>query len=112
MKSSRMKFVTFFLLSGFLFLFIYNVAILSVVRLIPESGESFLGTGSLTGWRSIIATILYPVKIILIGPVLPLLNLPDPPPPFLVIGIAIYWTLLALAIHYLIGKFKSSRLKA
>ncbi|MFC0512585.1 hypothetical protein ACFFGT_00175 [Mucilaginibacter angelicae] len=112
MKISRKKFVSLFLISGFAFLFIYNVILRSVVRLIPESGASFLGTGSLTGWRSTVSTILYPVKIVLAGPMLPLINLPDPPPPFLVIGFAFYWTILALIVHYLIGKIKRPQLKA
>jgi hypothetical protein len=111
MKTSRKKFVSLFLISGFAFLFIYNVTIRSDVGLIPESGESFLSTESLTGWKSIVSTILYPVKIVLAGPLLPLMNLPDPPPPFLVIGFAIYWTLLALLIHYFIGIIKRSQVK-
>jgi hypothetical protein len=111
MKISRKKFVSLFLISGFAFLFISNVIFRSVVRLIPESGESFLGTESLTGWKSTVSTILYPIKIVLVGPMLPLINLPDPPPPFLVIGFAFYWTILALVIYYLIGKIKLSKLK-
>jgi hypothetical protein len=111
MKTSRKKFVSLFLICGFSFLFIYNVTIRSVVRLIPESGESFLGTESLTGWKSVVSTILYPVKIVLAGPLLPLINLPDPPPPFLVIGFAVYWTLLALLIHFFIGIIKRSQVK-
>lgn len=108
MKISRIKFVSIFLLSGFAFLFIYNVVFRSAVRLIPESGTSFLETASFTGWKSLVSTILYPIKIVLVGPVLPLLNLPDPPPPFLVIGLAFYWTILALVIYYLIDKLKRS----
>lgn len=111
MKISRKKFVSLFLISGFIFLFIYNVIVRSVVRLIPESSESFLGTESLIGWKSIVSIILYPVKIVLLGPMLPLINLPDPPPPFLVIGFALYWTILALVIYYLIGKIKHAKLK-
>jgi hypothetical protein len=111
MKTSRRKFVFLFLIAGFAFLFIYNVIFRSVVRLIPESGESFLGTESLTGWKSTLSTILYPVKIVLAGPMVPFLNLPDPPPPFLVIAFAFYWTILALVIHYLIGIIKRSQLK-
>jgi hypothetical protein len=111
MKISKKKFVFIFLISGFLFLFIYNVIILSDVALLPESGAAFLGTESLTGWKSTVATILYPIKIVLAGPMLLLMNLPDPPPPFLVIGFIIYWTILALVIYYLIGRIKLSRLK-
>ena len=104
MTISRKKFITVFLLSGFAFLFLYNVIFRSDVRLLPQSGASFLGTESLTGWRSAVSAFLYPVKIVLVGPVLPLLNLPDPPPPFLGIGLLIYWTILAMAIYYLVGK--------
>jgi|SRR6187402_970588 len=110
MKISKKKFVSLFLICGFAFLFISNVIFRSDVRLIPQSGESFLGTESL-GWKSTVSTILYPIKIVLVGPMLPLLNLPDPPPPFLVIGFALYWTILALVIYYLIGKIKRSQSK-
>ena len=109
MKISRLKFISLFLISGFAFLFLYNVIIRSVVQLLPESPESFLGMESLTGWKIIAATILYPVRVILVGPMIPALNLPDPPPPFLVIGFAIYWTLLALGIYYLAGRMKRSQ---
>jgi hypothetical protein len=112
MKTSRKKFVSLFLISGFAFLFIYNVTIRSVVQLLPESSESFLGSDSLTGWKSTVSTILYPLKIVLAGPMIPLIDLPDPPPPFLVIGFAIYWTILALVIHYLVRIIKRSQLKA
>ncbi|MEI9921326.1 MAG: hypothetical protein WDO14_21455 [Bacteroidota bacterium] len=109
MKISRKKFVALFITCGFTFLFIYNLVITSVVKLIPGSVESFMGTESLTGWKSVVATALYPVKIILGGPMLPLLNLPDPPPPFLVIGFVLYWSFLALVIYYVIGRTKRSQ---
>jgi hypothetical protein len=111
MKISRKKFVYLFLICGFAFLFIYNLIFRSVVKLIPENGEAFMGTESLTGWKSIVSTILYPIKVVLVGPMLPLINLPDPPPPFLVIGFALYWTILALVIYYLINKTKLSQSK-
>ena len=111
MKTSRKKFVFLFLLSGFAFLFVYNVIFCSTVRLIPGSGKAFLSGESLTGWKSVVSTVLYPIKIVLAGPMLPLINLPDPPPPFLVIGFACYWTILALVIYYFIGKIKRYRLK-
>jgi hypothetical protein len=112
MKISRKRFVLLFLLSGFAFLFLYNVTIRSVVRGLPESGESFLGTQSLIGWKLVVATVLYPVKIVLVGPMLPVVNLPDPPPPFVGIAFLIYWTILALAIYYLIGKIRRFGRKA
>lgn len=112
MRTSRKKFVSLFLLGGFAFLFICNVVFQSVVQLLPESGASFLGTGSLVGWKHTLSVILYPIKMVLVGPMVPMLNLPDPPPPFLVIGFAVYWTLLALVIYYLIDKLKKPQLKA
>lgn len=106
MKISRIKYVLLFHIFGFAFLFISNVLFGSAVQLIPENGEYFLGTESQIGWKRTVSTILYPIKIVLIGPMLPLINLPDPPPPFLVIGCAFYWTILALTIHYLLSKIK------
>lgn len=109
MKLSRKRFVVLFVASGFLFVFLYNVAIRSVIRGRPDNSESFLGSNGLSGWRYAISTILYPVKVVLLGPVYPLLDLPDPPPPFVGLGFAIYWTILALLIYYIIGKIKQRR---
>ncbi len=111
MKTSKKKFVSLFLISGFAFLFLYNVIIRSTVRLIPENAQAFLGSESLTGWKRIVSIILYPLKIVLAGPMTPLLNLPDPPPPFLVIAFALYWIVLAVIIHYLIKLVKRPQLK-
>lgn len=105
---SRTKFVILFLISGFAFQFISNSLLGSEVRLFPARGESFLGTGSPIAWKSAVSTLLLPIKIILIGPLLPMTELPDLPPPFLVIGFALYWTILALFIRYLLGKLKRS----
>lgn len=109
MRTSRKKFVAFFLIAAFAFLFIYNVIFRSTVRLIPESAVSFFGTESLVGWKHTLSTILYPIKMVLVGPMVPLLNLQDPPPPFLVIGFAFYWTILALVVYYVIGKIKQAQ---
>lgn len=103
MKTSRKKFVLLFLAAGFAFFFVYNVVVCSVVRVIPDTAESFLGNESLTGWKNIVATILYPVKIALAGPLASVLDWPDSPPPFQVIIFALYWTILALVLHYVIN---------
>lgn len=103
MKTSRKKFVLLFLAAGFAFFFIYNVVVRSVVRVIPDTADSFLGNESLDGWRNVVATILYPVKILLAGPLAPVLDWPDSPPPFQVIIFAVYWTILALVTHYVIN---------
>ena len=58
------------------------------------------------------STILSPIKIILVGLMLPFINFlrqdPDTPPPFFLVGFAFYWTILALVLHYLIRKMKRS----
>ena len=101
-----------FLVSAFAFQLITNALSLSEVRLFPGNGESFLETGSETGWRGVVSTILLPIKIVLIGPLIPFINFlrqePDTPPPFFLIGFAFYWTMFALVLYYLFGKIKRS----
>ena|SRR5688572_29342789 len=104
MRISRTKFVILFLVSGFAFQFISNSVLGSEVRLFPVNGDWFPGTGSPIAWKSTLATILYPIKIVLIGPLSPLLNEPDAPPPVFVIAFAFYWTAMALVLHYLLCK--------
>jgi hypothetical protein len=99
-----------FLVFAFGFQFISNSLFLSEVRLFPANGESFLGSGSHIFWKNAMYVILLPIKIVLIGPLIPFINLlrqePDTPPPFFLIGFAFYWTILALTIHYLVNKIK------
>jgi hypothetical protein len=104
MKMSKTKFIMLFLISGFVFQFISNSLLGSEVRLFPVNGEYFPGTGSPIAWKSIMSTILYPVKLVLLGPLLSLFELPDPPPPLLVIAFALYWALLALMLYYVLDK--------
>jgi len=106
MKISRIKFVIAFVIFSFAFLF-------TTTLLLDQPPESLLGTESQTPWKSTVSTILSPVKIILIGPLLPFINFlhkdPDTPPPFFLIGFACYWTILALVIHFLVSKIKHYR---
>ena len=104
MKISRTRFVIVFLVSAFVFQFISNSLLGSEVRLFPGNGDSFPGTGSAIAWKSTVATILFPVKFVLIGPLAPLFKLPDPAPPILVFAFALYWTVLALVLYYLLSK--------
>ena len=103
MKISRIKFVIAFVIFSFAFLF-------TTTLLLDQPPESLLGTESQTPWKSTVSTILSPVKIILIGPLLPFINFlhkdPDTPPPFFLIGFACYWTILALVIHFLVSKIR------
>src|SRR5882757_8867901 len=104
MKISRTKFVIVFLVSAFAFQFISNSLLGSEVRLFPGNGESFPGTGSPIAWKSTVSTILFPIKIVLIGPLSPLFKLPDPAPPLLVLAFAFYWIAMALVLYYLLSK--------
>jgi hypothetical protein len=89
MKTSRIKFVSLFVLGAFVF-------VAGSSWLLNEPAESIFGSGS------VIAIILSLVKMILVGPLLPFIKFlhqdPDTPPPFFLAGFAVYWTLLALGI--------------
>ena len=112
MNISRKKFVILFLISAFAFLFITNALYGSSVRLFPQPGEPWFGTESQVAWKIAVSTILLPIKIVLIGPMIPFINFlsEDPPPPFFVIGFAFYWTILALILHYILSKIKPGTL--
>jgi len=103
---SRIKFVGLFLVFAFTFIFVTNL-------LLDQPPESLLGSESQVAWKSALSTILSPIKIILIGPLLPFINFlhrdPDTPPPFFLAGFAFYWTVLALIIYYFLSKRKHAR---
>ena len=103
---SRIKFVGLFLVFAFTFIFGTNL-------LLDQPPESLLGSESQVAWKSAVSPILSPVKIILIGPLLPFINFlhkdPDTPPPFFLAGFAFYWTVLALIIYYFLSKRKHAR---
>jgi hypothetical protein len=101
MNIPRIKFIIIFLIFALAFLFGTN-------SLLDQPPESFLGSESQVAWKSALTTILSPVKIILIGPLLPFIKFlhqdPDTPPPFFLAGFAIYWTILALVLHFFLSK--------
>jgi hypothetical protein len=108
MTISRKKFVILFIISGFAFMFI-TTSILGSTGLggFPQPPDSLLGIDSPVAWKSSVALILSPIKIILVGPLLiPEVDFlkDDPPPPFIGICFIFYWTILASVIHYLLGK--------
>ena len=114
MNISRTKFVIRFIISGFAFLFITTSLLGTTgVRGFPQPPDSVLRTGgdSPTAWKSTVATIILPIKIVLIGPLaLPQINFlkEDPPPPFVGIYLIFYWTILASIIHYLFGNVQDA----
>jgi hypothetical protein len=68
------------------------------------NGEFFPGADSPIAWKSTLATILYPVKFVLIGPLSFLGKDPDPPPPLLFIAFAVYWTTIAFVLYFILSK--------
>ena len=104
LKISRTRFVIIFLVSAFAFQLISNSLLGPEVRLFPVNGEWFPGTGSPIAWKSTVSTILYPIKFVLIGPLSFLAKDPDPAPPVLIFAFVFYWTVMALALYYLLGK--------
>lgn len=110
MNISKTKFVILFLISVFGFMFVSNAFFGLEARVFPWNEKSFLGTDSPIAWKSAGYKILYPVKIVLIGPMLPFVNFvrqdPDPLPPFVAAVFALYWSILALILRYLVGRIK------
>lgn len=109
MNISRVKFIIIFLISGFVFLFASNALFGTEARLFPANNNSFLGTDPPVAWKSAVSTVLLPIRVILVGPLLPYIEFlrqePDTPPPFFMIGFIFYWTILALVIHYFLSRY-------
>ncbi len=109
---SRRKFIFLFIISGFVFLFV-STSFLGTTgpRGFPHPPDSILRTGehSPVAWKRVASSVLVPIKAVLIGPLLlPGVNFleEDPPPPFVGMYFIVYWSLLAGALHYGIGKLK------
>jgi len=98
MKISITKFILIFLASAFVFIIITNLL------LQPVNGDWFPGTGSPIAWKRNLATIIYPVKIVLVGPLAPIFNDPDPAPPVRALACAVYWTAIASVLYFLLNK--------
>lgn len=112
MKISKARFVFLFLLAGFAIQFISNSLLGPEVALFPGDGEWFPGTGSSVAWKNTTATILYPLRMVLIGPISPLFTDPDPPPPIMLLAFGIYWTAIALVLYYVFSRIFKRRKSA
>ena len=99
MKLSRKRFVIIFLVSGFAFMVITNLLLGPVIN-----GTWFPGTDSPITWKRNLAAIIYPVKFVLVGPLAPIFNDPDPAPPIRMLACAVYWTAIALVLHFILSK--------
>lgn len=103
MNIPRIKFVFLFLVFGFAFVF-------GTILILNQPPESFLGAETQGSWQRVVSTILSPVKIVLLGPLVPFINFlhrdPDTPPPFFIAMFAAYWSVFAASLHFVIGKLK------
>jgi hypothetical protein len=106
MKTSRSKFVVLFLACGYA----YGIATRLILNQMPASlyGSDF-GIPQ-AAWQSAISRLLFPIKLVLMGPLRPLFSWmlsqqdADPPPPMLAIMYAFYWIPLALLLHYILSR--------
>ncbi|HEY4493017.1 MAG TPA: hypothetical protein VJB98_00105 [Candidatus Paceibacterota bacterium] len=109
MRTSRTRFVIYFIISGFVFMFITTSLLGSTgPRGFPKHPDTFLTIASPEAWKQTAPAIISPIKVVLIGPLLLSYSFlqDDPPPPFIGIYLIIYWTILASLIHYLMGRAK------
>jgi hypothetical protein len=103
MNISRKKFVASFIISTFAFMFISNTLFGTEARVFPWNEKSFRGTDSEVAWKHVGYTISYPVKVVLIGPFDNVFH-EDPPPPLVATVFALYWSIIAVVIHYFLRK--------
>lgn len=106
MHISKTKFILFFCIFGFTFLFVTTSLLGSTgPRGFPKSPDSILRTGddSPMEWKRIISRAIFPIKVILIGPIaFPSVHFlkEDPPPPFIGIYLISYWTMLTHIFYF------------
>jgi|SRR6185369_6741521 len=110
MNISRTKFVIFFIIFAVVFMFISNALFGTDARIFPQPPEPFIGNEPTIAWKSVGYKILHPIKLVLVGPMLFTGDFlrEDPPPPFVAIVFALYWSILAVIIHFVVGKMKHS----
>jgi hypothetical protein len=99
MRITRKRFVIVFLISAFAFIIITNLLLGPIVN-----GTWFPGTDSPIVWKRNLAALIYPLKIVLVGPLAPIFNDPDPAPPVRMLACAVYWTAMALVLHFILSK--------
>jgi hypothetical protein len=102
MRLTRTKFVLVFIAFGYTFHFVTKF-------LLSQPPDALGASPNQAAWQASVSTILSPIRIVLIGPILWLQQDPDPPPPLLMIVLAIYWSLLALGIHALLTRGSASK---
>lgn len=106
MRLTRKKFVLGFLACGYAFDLVTRFVLSQPLRTLGASPNQ-------AGWQQHASTMLWPLELVLFGPVNWLQQDPDPPPPFRIILLSVYWSVVALGIHYLVwrrGELRRARL--
>jgi hypothetical protein len=101
MRSTRKKFVLLFLACGFAFDFITRF-------LLNQPAEALWASPDQEAWQRHISTVVSPIKVVLVGPINWLQQDPDPPPPFRLILLTAYWSILALGLHRLLSRKRAA----
>jgi heme/copper-type cytochrome/quinol oxidase subunit 1 len=109
MTVSKKKFIFIFIFSGFVFMFIITSLLGSTgVRGMPKYPDSYLKTASPVAWKQTVSNFILPLKVVLTGPLalseVKLLK-DDPPPPLVAFYFMVYWSLLAISLHYCLSKW-------
>ncbi len=94
MHPTRKNLVLLFLAVGHIFHFANKF-------LLNPSDEVADGTHEQAGWQLLISALSAPIELVLIAPIDWLQQDPDPPPPFRLILLSLYWSLLALTTHWI-----------
>jgi hypothetical protein len=97
MRISRKKFILWFLCCGYALHFVSKLVL-------NQAPDALWASPAQQVWQQHISTILSPLRVVLVGPVSWLMQDPDPPPPFRIILFAVYWSLFAMALHYLLSR--------
>ncbi len=109
MNITKTKFVIIFLVCGFVFQFLTTSLLGSTgLRGMPKYPDTFLHTASPIAWKQTASNFILPLKVVLTGPlVLSEVKFlkDDPPPPFVAFYFMVYWSLLAISLHYCFSKW-------
>jgi hypothetical protein len=97
MRLTRKRFVLSFLASGYALHFVTKFVL-------DQPPEALWASPNQGIWQKYASTLLSPLSIVMFGPVTWLQQDPDPPPPFRLILLAAYWSILALGIHHLLSR--------
>lgn len=109
MKISPKKFVIVFLVLAFAFQFTTNSLLGPAVKFYPVDGNWYPGDHSAIAWKTTMSKVIYPVKVVLVGPLTFLAQERDSAPPVILFFFLLYWTAMAFLIYFLLYGFRIIR---